>query len=87
MFELLKVINVFILNIKAPVCQRYWGIDSACDGVQGHAIETLKIGSHHNILSEQSKEMCFVDKVGVVKKLTDQGTTNLYKTIFGVKVR
>ena len=34
-FEFFKVINVFILNIKAPVCQRYRGIDSACDGVQG----------------------------------------------------
>ena len=53
-------------------------------------IEALKIGAHHNLFAERSKEMCFVDKVGVVKKLVDQGTTNLYKTIgsiFWVKVR
>ena len=52
-------------------------------------MEALKIGTHHNLVAERSKEMSFVDKVGVVKKVVDTDPPNLYKTpevIFGAKV-
>ena len=53
-------------------------------------MEALKIGTHHNLVAERSKEMSFVDKVGIVKKVVDTDPPNLYKTlegIFGAKVK